>query len=58
MDTYHSKFSNNHESNKSTRQVSVSRMDMSKRQIPRNTIRKETSNVIKTDKKDFTDFKI
>ena len=58
MDTYHSKFSNIHESNKSTRQVSVSRMDMSKRQIPRNTIRKETSNVIKTDKKDFTDFKI
>ena len=58
MDTYHSKFLNNHESNKSTRQVSVSRMDMSKRQIPRNTIRRETSNVIKTDKKDFTDFKI
>ena len=58
METYQSKFTNNLESSKPTRQISVSRMDMSKRQIPRNTIRREGSNVIKTDKKDFTDFKI
>ena len=51
MDTYHSKFSKNLDNSRTTRQVSVSKMDMSKRQIPRNTIRRRAQMLSKRIKK-------
>lgn len=58
MENYNQMFRNLSSDDKNTTQVPVSRINMKGRQIPRNTIRNERSNVIKTDGKNFTDFKL
>lgn len=58
MENYNLMFRNLSSDDKNTTQVPVSRINMKGRQIPRNTIRNERSNVIKTDGKNFTDFKL
>ena len=57
LDTYQSKFSNELENSKTTKQVSVSRMDMSKRQF-RGILSVENFKCYQNRQKDFTDFKI